>query len=531
IKTEEAAEESELLRVLRAVYQHYFKPIYLIFDQFEELFILGSRPEQEAFYRSIAEILETEAYCHIIFIMREESIAQLYDFEREVPTLFDKRMRIEPLERKRTSEVISKTTAKFGITLLNDTIPGQIIELLSEGKGRVELTYLQVFLDQLYQEAAARSSNGVVFTENLIREFGNIENVLGDFLNKQTAIIQSELEKEFPEALSSAAAKVLNTFVTLEGTKRPLERQQVNVGGLSDAQISLVIGMLEKSRILRLEGNRYELAHDALAHQIARQRSAEEVSLLQIARIVRDRYRVYETTRTPLNSNELQLINTYRQQLEEEQLLSPEEWEFVRRSKRANRRRLILLVATVLLIIVSLAALALYSNYQRQEAQRQKQEAQRQEQEASRLLEEVQQAQEQQKAANYEKFFNEGKAAMAVADYSGAMQAFQTALVFDSLRQEARDSLLAAENKLGAGARFGQLIREGDALYNREDNSLYIDALRKYQEALRLNFNNSLAQSKIEATTVKLNAAFDALRDAGDTFFRTGSTFGYQQAL
>ena len=523
-KVEEAPEESELVRVLRSVYKRYFKPIYLIFDQFEELFILGNQPEQDKFYRTIARILETETYCNVIIIMREESIAQLYDFERLVPFLFDKRLRIEPMSRSKTSEVITKTTAGFGIALEDETVPDQIIELLSEGKGRVELTYLQVFLDQLYQEAAAKSSNGITFDNSLIQQFGNIENVLGDFLEKQTAAIQIDLEKKSPGVLSTAVTKVLGAFVSLEGTKRPLNRGQLKIGSLSNEQVDLIIDQLEKSRILRLENDRYELMHDSLALQVARQRSAEEVSLLQIARIVRDRYLVYETTKTLLNNNELQLLNTFRKKIEEEKLLSDEEWTFIRKSAIANRRRRILLIIMILAIIGVLVTISINSYNLRIKAEDK-------EQEALDNLEKLEAAQREQRAANYDKYLNEGIAQMAVSHYADAIRSFETAIDFDSLRQEARDSLMAARNKIGVSEQFTTLITEGDELYARGDNHLYIDALSKYQAALELDFNPSLAQSKIDATKGKLEIAFDQFKERGDINFRAGGQSGFREAL
>ncbi|MBJ7883253.1 hypothetical protein, partial [Gelidibacter salicanalis] len=53
--------------VIRAVYQKSFRPIYLIFDQFEELFILGSRLEQEIFIDTVRGILQSGQPVKMIF--------------------------------------------------------------------------------------------------------------------------------------------------------------------------------------------------------------------------------------------------------------------------------------------------------------------------------------------------------------------------------------------------------------------------------------------------------------------------------
>lgn len=516
--------ENEIVRRLRLLYKHYLKPVYLIFDQFEELFILGDKSEQEAFYKNIANILETEAYCRVIIVMREESIAQLYQLEKVAPLLFEKRLRVEPLSRAKTEEVIEGTVAQFGIALENEALAGQIVDLLAEGQGRVELTHLQVFLDQLYQEAAPSADNGVVFTSDLIRRVGSIENILGDFLERQMTTLQNKAEEKYPGISSSAVHKALSAFVTLEGTKRPVSKESVKVSNLSDEQTGYIVDQLEKSRLLRYENDLYELSHDILARHIAETRTADEVALLRIGKIVKDRFHAFGTTRILLNNSEIQLIHSFRRRLEEENSLTPNEWLFVRQSVQANRRRRVFLAGLVLIIVAALAGLSLYSNNQRRIAQQNAALA-------DARLREMLTAQEQQKAANYEKYLNEGKAMMATSRYSEAIQAFQTALDFDSLRREARDSLAVAQDRIGASSRFEQLIREGDALFTRNDDALYVDALAKYREARRLNFNNSLAQSKINATNGKLAVAFEKFKADGDAFYNAGTDFGYRMAL
>ena len=520
VKSEEEETGSELIRQLRFIYKHFLKPVYLIFDQFEELYILGTKEEQQQFYESIAEILDTEAYCRVIIVMREESIAQLYDFEKVVPFLFDKRLRVEPMGRARTEEVITRSAVKFNIWLENEEVPEQVIEALSEGKGRVELTYLQVFLDQLYQEAARRNPASIGFDRKLIREVGNIEDVLGDFLEKQTAYIQGELNKHHPNAPLMAVRKVLSAFATLEGTKRPLTKEQVALSNLKSEQVAFIVDKLEQARILRYENQLYEFSHDTLALQVAGQRSADEVALLQISRIVRDRFHSYQATRTLLNANELELVNSFRKQLEQEKSLSAEEWAFVRKSRAANRRRRVVLAAVVLAIIGTLSSFALYS-YGQQQLAREK------EQEALDNLAKFEAAQEQEKAAKYNEYLNQGIARMAQSDYSGALEAFRTALDFNPDGEEARDSIQSAEGKAGASQLFQQLIDDGDALFAKGP-SAYVDARQKYQQALDLNYDNSLAQRKLNTVAGRLEIAFEEFVNQGDKFFRAN---GFNYAL
>ncbi|PHN00895.1 ATP-binding protein [Flavilitoribacter nigricans] len=508
--------KNEVIHHLRSLYKNYLKPIFLIFDQFEELFILGSQEEQSIFYETIAEILDTENYCRVILIMREESIAQLYDFERIVPFLFDKRLRVEPMGRSKTDEVITRTTKQFGIELGDQQVGSEIINVLAGGQGRVELTYLQVFLDQLYQAAAEEERDQITFTTPLVERFGNIEDVLGDFLSRQTLAIQLHAASRFPNINANAVNKLLNAFVTLEGTKRPLRKEEVRVGKLEKDQINFIVDELEQKRILRFDNKRLELAHDALASKVAETRTADEVALLQIANIVNNRQKEFAATKTLLNANELGLINVYRRRLEEEELLTPVRWDFVNRSAAANRRRRLTLAGIVLAVIASLATLALIANGQRLNAQEKATEAQEN-------LEAMLEAQENERAANYQEYLSRGNAQMAQSRYAEAIQSYEVALTFDSTGTEAQDSLVAATSKSDAGSIFNQLMSEGDELYAR-GMITYIDAMRRYQEALALGFNNSLAQGRINELTGKLVTAFDTFKDSGDRFFNAAQT-------
>jgi tetratricopeptide (TPR) repeat protein len=512
--------ENEVVRELRRLYKHYLKPIYLIFDQFEELFILGTKEEQAIFYQTVADILATETYCRVIIIMREESIAQLYQFEKIVPNLFEKRLRVEPLNRPKTRAVINGTIGQFGISLEKKELSDEIIDLLSEGTGRIELTHLQVFLDQLYKAANPTADKEIVFTEALIQKIGSFEDILGDFLNKQKLTIQQEAEKKFVGLSHAATSKVLNSFVTLEGTKKPISKEEL----AANNQVDYIIDLLEKNRLIRFDNDRYELSHDILAKHIASDRSADEVALLQISKIAKDRFHAYGTTKTLLNNNEVALIWSFKDQLKEENILKAEEWRFVEQSRSAAKRKRILFGSTVFVIVAALSALAIYSNNQRQIAQESLKLAD------ARLVE-IQNAQVEQQQANYEKYLNEGIALMATSKYSEAIQAFQTALDFNADGQAVKDNLQVARTKMDASSSFEQLIMEGDAIFDQNDNARYIDALNKYKEALSLDFNNSLAQSKINATQGKLAVAFEKFKGDGEAFFNARTPFGYKMAL
>lgn len=260
-------EDFGIPQMVHSLYLDYLRPIYLVFDQFEELFILGAEEEQLAFIQEVKALLEPDLPCKIVIAMREEYLAHLSEFEKVVPSLFDKRLRVEPMTRANARRVILRTAAdkKFNIQLSTDDVAEEIIENVTEGKGRVQLTYLQVLLDKLYRLAHERNPERIAFDMELVREVGRIEDVLVDFLEEQLDVFQSEIGPR------DAALKWLKVFVSDKGTKIPVYRNELPdlLPDLSEELILQYLYFFVNRRILRpLDNDQYELTHDSLAARI-----------------------------------------------------------------------------------------------------------------------------------------------------------------------------------------------------------------------------------------------------------------------
>ncbi|KAA3638686.1 MAG: ATP-binding protein [Bacteroidetes bacterium] len=260
-------------KMVHSLYLDHLRPVYLIFDQFEEVFILGSEEEQEQLIITIKAILDTQDLpCKIIIVMREEYLAHMSNFERIVPTLFDKRLRIEPMTRTLAKDVIIKTAQnkKFNIELCYEEIADDIIDKVTEGRGRVPLTYLQVFLDKMYRVAYERDPEQVVFDNDLVEEIGEIDDVLESFLDEQLKVFAKEVDS-WDEAL-----RFLKVFVSDKGTKIPVRRSSLPdlLPNFSYARINIHLNFFVNRRILRpLDDDQYEMAHDSLASKIFRSRT------------------------------------------------------------------------------------------------------------------------------------------------------------------------------------------------------------------------------------------------------------------
>jgi WD40 repeat protein len=372
------AGEAAVPEAIHSLYLDYLKPVYLIFDQFEELFILGSKQEQQSFIRTMATLLESDVACKVIFVMREEYIAMLYDFEKAVPALFNKRFRVEAMSLQNVQQVITGTTAAFGIALeKGETTAQQIIDNLSDRRAGVQLSYLQVYLDKLYRKAAneqnghalvGRAQEGqarkgqagtetpIIFTERLVRQTGALGDVMADFLEEQTAAIQKELTAKYHQTPQEAVQLTLEEFATLEGTKQPVPRAELSAKlPMLDPIIDDCLAALERSRILRNVEGVYELAHDTLAGRIDERRSVERKNLLKVQKLIDDRYAAFDQTHTLLNKVELNYIEPYLDKLK----LSSETAAFVQKSKSAAKRKQKQLIVGTIGIIAILAVSAI----------------------------------------------------------------------------------------------------------------------------------------------------------------------------
>lgn len=338
---------------IKELYRYYLRPVYLIFDQFEELFILGNTKEREIFEKTLTAILKEELPCTILLVMREEYLGRLYPIEKAIPNLFDFRMRVEPMDTANVKKVIRNSFQKFNISIgepPQEERLDDIIQNVSLGRSGIELPYLQVYLDLLYREDAARTPHtspnaqgwpALEFTKQEINDFGTIENVLEKFLKKQQERIQAILFKQDGSIADTTVKLVLDGFVTEEGTKRPISYKRENDKIVIDAlqlhyfpkvsseQLSKCLVELEKAKILRSEDDSIELAHDSLAQIIDKYRTDEERQRNDIKRQIRSSKATFSRTGEYLTQKQIAMFEDELPLLG----LSEEEDSFFNKSK------------------------------------------------------------------------------------------------------------------------------------------------------------------------------------------------------
>lgn len=368
---------ADLPKAINAVFESRWIPVYLVFDQFEEIFTLGNTEERRQFFTDLQTILSQNLPCKIVLSMREEYIGHLYEYEPLVPTLFEHRFRVEPMKDETVRSVVSLMCNNYDITLENGTTTvKQILEQVKEGKQAVHLPYLQIYLHYLY-EKADKLLGKPLFTEGVIREVGKLGNVLKTFINTKIEEAQQFFQAQKLNVPSDFAAKLLDEFATDEGTKR--SRKADELAKILNTEGGIVKQALayfdEKAKLLRADEDdveRYEPVHDVVAKQIHELRSTEDKEFKAFVRQLQndcDRWTAEGKPATRLlATSDLAKVDIYRERLErrEEFVLqwgnyADESRQEMRRKKRREQRRL-LIISSIAVVAVVASVFAFIAN-------------------------------------------------------------------------------------------------------------------------------------------------------------------------
>ena len=343
-QTGEISTPGQFKKAVRSLYLDHYKPVFFILDQFEELFIFGNKDEKRSFIQIIKSLVDSDIQCRFIFVMREEYMANITEFEKFIPTIFSNRVRIEKMSHLNAIAAIKGPCKIAGISL-EEGFAEALLEKLSPGSTDVELTYLQVFLDRILRltssnsplssgtETLARVSMGVqgevssttreilqgeigggcFFTTSLLTHAGNVSDILGNFLDDQIALMENPDD----------AMTVLKAFISGKGTKRPASESETidNVRSLGKdvpaERVKEQIQLFVNLRLLRDKDDkgRYELRHDALASKIFEKFTLSEKELLEVRKYIENAFYSYETRGIMLNKQDLEYLAAYERKL------------------------------------------------------------------------------------------------------------------------------------------------------------------------------------------------------------------------
>jgi len=338
-------EKHPLLRALKNLYKASFRPVYLVFDQLEELFILGSANEQQQLIASVQELLTSEQPVKLIFSIREEYLGHLNHFEKAVPQLFRKKLRVEPMNLAKVQQVLKGATTYHDSNIsLKETEVVQAIFDKVRGDQKtftIQLPYLQVYLDKLYLQITGDHTRiaPAVFGLEAVARTGSIGDILGSFLEEQATNVTRQLTGSYPSFTIAILWNILSPFATLEGTKEPMNKAALyeRLPAMNTSMIDATLEALITSRILRYqeETDLYELAHDSLAKRVAEKRSDEEIALLEVKRLVKSHTALKAEAREMFSERQLAFIEPYLSKIK----LTADESALIQQSHRAAEER------------------------------------------------------------------------------------------------------------------------------------------------------------------------------------------------
>jgi WD40 repeat protein len=351
-------QSNDIVKIIRSIYLDHFKPVYLIFDQFEELFIFGNTREKDELITSIKKVIDSDLQCRFIFSIREEYLAGVTEFEKIIPSFLANRIRIEKMTRQNAIQAI-EGPCNLNRIALDPGFSEMLLEKLNPDNTDVELTYLQVYLDKVFRLASRDGKDVNIITRDLLDKTGEVKDLLGSFLEEQI----SQLDN--PEL----SLVVLKSFVSVKGTKNQITEEEVieytkTLGENIDQET--VTGLIQKFIRLRIlrdkdENSRYELRHDSLAAKIYEKISLVEKELLEIRQFLENACNSYEKRQLYLTSEDLKYIAPYEDRL----FLNEKILRFISQSKwlihKARRRRQNALISASVVIITVLSFFSLWA--------------------------------------------------------------------------------------------------------------------------------------------------------------------------
>ncbi len=263
--------------------------LYLILDQFEELFLY--HPHGGRFAEQLAEVLRAPGLrVNVLIGIREDALARLDALKAAIPNLLANRLRLDRLDRTAGEAAIVGPIRRYN-TLVDvdeavDVEPALVDDVLDEvtagrvelsvagrgvaagggtDEGRIEAPYLQLVLARLWEVESERGSR--TLRQVTLRELGGAERIVEDHLERAMAAL-SPREK-------GAAAAMYNFLVTPSGTKIAHGVHDLaGYAAVDEREASEVLQRLSAERIVRASSEngpattRYEIFHDVLADAV-----------------------------------------------------------------------------------------------------------------------------------------------------------------------------------------------------------------------------------------------------------------------
>ena len=332
-------------------------PLIVILDQFEEFFTTNAHRWQERrpFFDQLAQALHDLPTMKVVFVMREEYIAQLEPFAELLPEKLRPRMHLERLRGNAARSAVVTPFQNWGLSFepnAADELMAELSEIrVAEGdkfretRGEfVEPVQLQVVCQSLWENLPSEWKNGPnassdgsrLITAEYIERFGDVDNALACYYDRSVEraaaasegrIGEGELRRWFGTAL-----------ITPTGTRGLAFR---GAPGATWRIPGLALKELEEAHVIRREDRSgtitHELTHDRFIEPIQKS-NHKWLAGYQDAERIRAKLEEYVKRESdePLDEVELREAEEYLNSPAAKILgASPEARQLVKRSRKA----------------------------------------------------------------------------------------------------------------------------------------------------------------------------------------------------
>jgi hypothetical protein len=263
-------------------------PLIVIFDQFEEFFTTNQHRWQERrpFFDQLAQAHHDLPTLKVVFVMREEYIAQLDPFAELLPEKLRPRMHLERLRGNSARNAVVKPFETWGLSF-DPTAAEELMAELSEirvaegDKFRevrgefVEPVQLQVVCQSLWENLPAEWKNGAdankdsphLITPGYIERFGDVNHALARYYDRSVERAAAASEGSIGEG--ELRRWFATTLITPTGTRGLAFR---GAPGATWRIPGLALKELEDAHVIRREERAgtitHELTHDRFIEPI-----------------------------------------------------------------------------------------------------------------------------------------------------------------------------------------------------------------------------------------------------------------------
>jgi hypothetical protein len=216
--------------LLKKLYIKWNRPVYLIIDQLEELFLVGDKNEQTTFLETLQTLIDTPGVQKkIILVLREEHLGCIQEVERILYGVFQDAMSVRDIKKSDASDIfnnllaitnpgIEEQVAAFAEKMAADTIKKRIIDSCSNGEA-FDVQKLQILLFVLWEKIYADKQPEAEGTIDLaVERLCASADPLGDYLD---VTVNIELAKR-ARLMKAPYWFILRNAISDANTKKPV---------------------------------------------------------------------------------------------------------------------------------------------------------------------------------------------------------------------------------------------------------------------------------------------------------------------